>query len=49
VGQEGADPGALCDALLHDLLGEADRSDDVALVAVRTQPVAQRLPDAQGT
>jgi serine phosphatase RsbU (regulator of sigma subunit) len=45
VGQEGADPGALCDALLHDLLGEANRADDVALVAVRTQPVAQSRPD----
>ncbi|WP_083706951.1 PP2C family protein-serine/threonine phosphatase [Intrasporangium flavum] len=45
VGEDGTDLGALCDALLHDLLGDADRSDDVALVAVRTEPVVQGRPD----
>ncbi|WP_323097479.1 PP2C family protein-serine/threonine phosphatase [Intrasporangium sp. YIM S08009] len=44
VKEDGGDLGALCDALLLDVLGDADRSDDVALVAVRATPAHEGRP-----
>ena len=41
VGEGDGDLGVLCDDLLADLLGDGDRSDDVALVAVRATGVPE--------